>query len=415
MRGWEYKKAKELVTFRTGKLDSNAAETEGKYPFFTCAQETFKINSYAFDTECVLLAGNNAAGIFPLKYYKGKFNAYQRTYIIEPKGLGLLNIRFLYESFKPFLKQFEQTSTGATTKFLTMGILNNLWLPLPPLPIQRKIAAVLSAYDDLIENNNRRIAILEKMAEELYREWFVRLRFPGHEKVKIVKGVPEGWEVKRIGELCNQLIDGDWIETKDQSGSDYRLLQVSNIGINKFIETGNYRYVSEDTFKRLNCTEVLQGDILVARMPDPTGRAWLVSKKPWKMITAVDVAILRNNTTKINSYYLIHYLNSKYQLELVNTNSSGTTRERITRKVLSNLFILNPPIELQNKFGNFVSPNYAKLNILNSSNEKLIISRDRLLSRLMSSKIDVENMDIQFPASMRCAEPVEAQEESVHA
>ena len=74
MRSWNSKKAKELVTFKTGKLDSNAAEEGGKYPFFTCAQETYRINKYAFDTERVLLAGNNAAGIFPLKYYKGKLD-----------------------------------------------------------------------------------------------------------------------------------------------------------------------------------------------------------------------------------------------------------------------------------------------------------------------------------------------------
>ncbi len=77
-------------------------------------------------------------------------------------------------------------------------------IPLPPLPIQRKIAAILSAYDELIENNNRRIAILEKMAEEIYREWFIRLRFPGHEKVKVVKGVPEGWEVKKIKNIVDR-------------------------------------------------------------------------------------------------------------------------------------------------------------------------------------------------------------------
>ncbi|MCX5806233.1 MAG: restriction endonuclease subunit S [Proteobacteria bacterium] len=199
MKGWARIKAKDLVTFKTGKLDSNAAEADGKYPFFTCAQETYRINKCAFDTECVLLAGNNADGIFPLKYYKGKFNAYQRTYIIEPKDRNEINTRYIYESFKLFLKSFEQTSTGATTKFLTMGILNNLWISKPPLPIQRKIAAILSAYDDLIENNNRRIAILEKMAEEIYREWFVRMRFPGHEKVKFHKGVPEEWETLRLG------------------------------------------------------------------------------------------------------------------------------------------------------------------------------------------------------------------------
>jgi type I restriction enzyme S subunit len=81
------------------------------------------------------------------------------------------------------------------------SLIENTNIELPLIPVQRKIAAVLSAYDDLIENNNRRIAILERMAEELYREWFVRLRFPGHEKAKIVKGVPEGWEVKKLSDV----------------------------------------------------------------------------------------------------------------------------------------------------------------------------------------------------------------------
>jgi type I restriction enzyme S subunit len=79
MNNMNYVKAKDLVTFKTGKLDSNAAEEGGLYPFFTCSQTTYQINSFAFDTECVLLAGNNAGAIFPLKYYNGKFNAYQRA------------------------------------------------------------------------------------------------------------------------------------------------------------------------------------------------------------------------------------------------------------------------------------------------------------------------------------------------
>ena len=76
-------KLKEVVSFKTGKLNSNAAKPNGTYPFFTCSQETFKTDTYAFDTECVLLGGNNAAGIYPLKYFCGKFDAYQRTYIIR--------------------------------------------------------------------------------------------------------------------------------------------------------------------------------------------------------------------------------------------------------------------------------------------------------------------------------------------
>ena len=182
MSKWLFRKAKDLVTFRTGKLDSNAAETNGKYPFFTCSQETYRINSFAFDTECVLLAGNNAAGVFPLKYFKGKFNAYQRTYVIETKDTRALDIRYFYFFLRPYLEAFKQQATGATTKFLTMTILNNIEVALPPISTQQKIASILSAYDDLIENNKRRIAILEKMAEEIYREWFVRMRFPASAK-----------------------------------------------------------------------------------------------------------------------------------------------------------------------------------------------------------------------------------------
>ena len=138
MKSWTNAKSKDIVSYKTGKLDSNAAEEGGKYPFFTCAQKTYSINNAAFDTECVLLAGNNAAGIFPLKYYKGKFNAYQRTYIIEPLDKKILNIKYFYFALRPFLKHFEQSSTGVTTKFLTLGILNNLNIPGPLSPSKRK-------------------------------------------------------------------------------------------------------------------------------------------------------------------------------------------------------------------------------------------------------------------------------------
>lgn len=93
---------------------------------------------------------------------------------------------------------------------LNQGVIRRINISLPPLPVQRKIAAILSAYDDLIENNTRRIALLEKMAEEVYREWFVRLRFPGHERVPVHQGVPEGWELKPVGELLEYYIGGGW-------------------------------------------------------------------------------------------------------------------------------------------------------------------------------------------------------------
>ena len=200
---WGNYKLGDLVSFITGKLDSNAAKPNGEYPFFTCSRETFKTDTYSFACECVLLAGNNAAGIYPLKYFKGKFDAYQRTYVIRSTDNRRLTNRFLFYSLQPKLELLKSISTGVATKFLTLTILKDLTLSIPHVDIQQKIAAILSAYDDLIENNLRRIKILEEMAQTLYREWFVKFRFPGHQKVKMVNSpmgkIPEGWEVKPLG------------------------------------------------------------------------------------------------------------------------------------------------------------------------------------------------------------------------
>ncbi len=168
--GWRTFKLGELVTFNTGKLDSNAAVRDGDYPFFTCSQETLRTNTYSFDTECVLLAGNNANGIFPLKYFHGKFDAYQRTYIVRPRNSEALTTKFLYYTLRPKLSEFRRVSTGAATKFLTLTILNESEIQVPPLPIQKRITGILSAYDELIENSQRRIKILESMARALYRD-----------------------------------------------------------------------------------------------------------------------------------------------------------------------------------------------------------------------------------------------------
>ena len=204
---WSSDQLGNLVQFKTGKLNSNAAVPNGLYPFVTCSQETFRTDTCAFDTECVLLAGNNANGVYPLKYFKGKFDAYQRTYVITPLDTSRLDIRFLYYAMRPMLEHLRSISTGAATKFVTLTILNGLVLQFPPLQTQRKIAAILSAYDDLIENNTRRIAILEEMAQAIYREWFVNFRFPGHENVKLVDSalgmIPEGWKIESLGETAN--------------------------------------------------------------------------------------------------------------------------------------------------------------------------------------------------------------------
>lgn len=146
---WPLRRLEEICSLKTGKLDSNAAVPNGEFQFFTCAQETYRIDKAAFNTEAVLLGGNNAAGVYPLKYYNGEFNAYQRTYVIESLDKESLSIRFLYFSLSQALSHFQSASIGAATQYLTKSLLNNFQVALPPIATQQAIVNVLSTYDDL--------------------------------------------------------------------------------------------------------------------------------------------------------------------------------------------------------------------------------------------------------------------------
>lgn len=129
-KGWEVGNFKKDLIFKTGKLDSNAAIIDGKYPFFTCSEEILKVNTYAFNQEAILLGGNNATGKFPLKYFFGKFDAYQRTYVISSNNNQISN-KQIYFKLKSLLDEMRESSVGTTTKFLTMQIFNMIPILIP--------------------------------------------------------------------------------------------------------------------------------------------------------------------------------------------------------------------------------------------------------------------------------------------
>jgi type I restriction enzyme S subunit len=175
----------DIAVYVTGKLNSNAAVSNGNYPFFTCSPETLRIDNYAFDTEALILAGNNADGVFSLKYYNGKFNAYQRTYIITVVDRMKTDYKFLFYSLKTQLLNLEIISHGTATKYLTLPILNYIPILLPPLPEQRAIAGVLSSLDDKIDLLHRQNKTLEGMAEALWQKMFVEEANPNWNKGKL--------------------------------------------------------------------------------------------------------------------------------------------------------------------------------------------------------------------------------------
>jgi len=334
------------------------------------------------------------------------------SYVGKPRGciaqniislrtkLDKLNGNYLYYYLSSSQTQarLQNLNIGVAQPSLKVPHLLDITVSFPPLPTQRKIAAILSAYDDLFENNLRRIKILEEMAQNLYREWFVKFRFPGHQHARFTDSplgrIPEGWEFQRLDKLCSAVLDGDWIETKDQGGEDYRLLQISNIGLSDFVETGKFRYVTQETFDRLRCTEIQPDDLLIARMPSPIGRGWLARKMPWRMITAVDVAIAKPDSRSIIPIYLLHFWNQPSTLAAIEKQSSGTTRLRITRRELCAMPILTPPLELQMQFSANARPMLDLSNVMRDKNSTLRRTRDLLLPKLISGEVNVSELDI---------------------
>jgi type I restriction enzyme S subunit len=154
---WEMVKLKEIVNFTTGKLNANQAKSDGKYPFFTCSQKTFWIDKYAFDTEAVLLSGNNARAIYSVKYFNGKFNAYQRTYVITIKDTSQFSYVFLKYILLFNLDRLRKLSIGTSTKYLTLGILENLEIIKPKIDEQENIAHTLSAVESKIESSQAKL------------------------------------------------------------------------------------------------------------------------------------------------------------------------------------------------------------------------------------------------------------------
>jgi type I restriction enzyme S subunit len=384
---WETARLGELVTFKTGKLDSNAAVPNGEYPFFTCSQETLRTNTYSFDTECVLLAGNNANGVYPLKYFRGKFDAYQRTYVVTTRDPERLTTKFLYYALRPKLSEFRNVSTGAATKFLTLTILNGTKIELPPLPVQRRIARILSSYDELIENNQRRIRVLEEMARALYREWFVGFHFPGYQKAKFVLSevgdVPEDWEAKRIGANFKTVLGG----TPSRSKREYW-------------EYGSIPWINSGKVNDIRVTEASE---LITDLALQQSAAKLMPKGTTVLAitgaTLGQVSYLEIETTANQSVVGIVdptgllcewvYLTICDRIEGIIKHASGGAQQHINKEIVDNVILAIPSDHIAECFRRVVRPIFQQIATLLFQSNNLKQARDLLLPKLMSANTEM--------------------------
>ena len=288
-------------------------------------------------------------------------------------------------------------SFGATMASLNQDIVKRIAMPLPKISSQRKIAAILTAYDDLIEANKRRIALFEKMAEEIYREWFVRMRFPGYKKANFVKGIPEGWEMCKIQDAF-QFTGGG---TPSKSISSYWADGTVNWFTPSDITKADGIFLSDSEEK---CSE--QG---LAKSSATLFPAYSIMMTSRATIGAIGI-----NTTSActNQGFIACIPNERYPLPYLyqwlkltkpyfEQLCGGSTFPELTKGTFKKLEILTPPKHVADNFAALSNPILSMIENGLQQNRNLTKTRDLLLPRLISGKLSVEDLDIQFPLSMR--------------
>lgn len=195
------------------------------------------------------------------------------------------------------------------------------------------------------------------------------------------------WEQRKLVSLFSKFTDGDWIESKDQANTGIRLIQTGNIGITEFINKfGNEKWISEETFKKLNCEEIFPGDIIISRLPDPAGRACILPKLDTRMITAVDCTIARTSR-EASAEFIVQYLSTQTYFKYVQSCLAGGTRQRISRKNLAN-FNVSIPTEIneQKQIGFF----FKQLDTLIALHQRKLDKLKRVKSAYLTEMFPAE-------------------------
>lgn len=268
------------------------------------------------------------------------------------------------------------------------GFIANTILKLPELPIQHRIASILSAYDDMIENNNRRIALLEQMAEQIYKEWFVRMRFPGYENTEFEKGVPKGWEVNPILTLCSKITDGTHDTPKPVDEGGVPLITGTHIVDGRIDFDSAYKISIDDHTKIKQRSYLDKGDIIFSNI-GTIGSIAIVNEDFEYSVKNVIIFKPLSIEYSLFLYYMIKSPSVKEQLML---DSSGTSQKFITLGYIRKVKTVIPETELIKKFSQLVRPMFLEKSNLQLQTQTLKQIRDLLLPRLISGKLKVNEL-----------------------
>jgi len=406
MSGWNVCRIDDLGTVNRGKSKHRPRNDSilfgGDYPFIQTG-DVKKANLYIteYDTTysdvglaqsklwdkgtlCIITAANIAESA--ILGIDACFPDSVVGFIPHKEKADLKFVKYLLDEFKVYMQQI---SKGTTQDNLSLDKLRRVKFNVPNYETQVKISNTLSAYDDLIENNNKRIKLLEQMAENFYKEWFVNFRFAGYKETEFIDNVPCGWEKVTLESILSKIATG--LNPRKNfvlgEGNNY-YITIKNMGDNNIYLDEKCDKVTDEAIRKINNrSDIRQGDLLFSGI-GTIGRVYLINIPTDNWNISESVFTMRPNE-KVSSEYLYMLLLSKDVQNYCQSNANGAAQKGIRMADLKKYSFWLAPKSVIDNFTDMVKPLIDQVDLIRKENVNLIKQRDLLLPRLMSGKLEV--------------------------
>ena len=349
----------DYVNIKTGKLDANASSEDGQYPFFTCSVEPLRIDTYSYDCECVLVAGN---GDLNVKYYNGKFDAYQRTYIIESKDKNVLSVPYLYCFLDRYVEELRKQAIGGVIKYIKLGNLTEAQIPMRSMNEQNEVVVNINKANELISLRKQQLSKLDELVKSRFIELF--------DVQKCQK--------KTLGE-CTDFVDYRGHTPELSDAGTIRMVNAKSVGKGffKYVD----EYVTEETYDSwMHRGFGHPGDILFVTEGHTFGNTCLIPNDLKKFALGQRVITIKGHQEVLNAF-LCSYMQTDMFWKDINVYRTGGTAQGIRSKDLVKVYVPIPPLEQQKQFAAFVEQiDKSKLEIQKSL-EKLETLKKALMQK----------------------------------
>jgi type I restriction enzyme S subunit len=386
---WAQKRLGDIAMIAWGDTTkTKAAYTDSGYIAFSASGPDGFMDHYDHEGPGVVLSAIGAQ-CGKTWFVQGKWSCIKNTIYLKAKP-NEVDPRFLY-----YITANREIwpIRGAAQPFISQTDARAISIRVPPASTQRRIAAILAAYDDLIENNTRRIAILEEMARRIYEEWFVRFRFPGHEGVRMVESelgsVPEGWTIDQLGAVCDvtdYVANGSFASLKEnvtyRDEPDYAVLVRGtdfNSGWN-----GKYVYVTEHSYRFLKKSALRVGDIVVTNVGN-VGITFFVPDLGRPMTLGPNSVLAR---PRKGAAFMFHFFRSDDGQHRIHGITSGAAQPKFNKTEFRSMRIAVPSEGVLSEFDRVVAPIHGMREKLRATSWNLRSTRDLLLPKLISGELD---------------------------